>query len=200
MRKSVFVAVLVTPLGTAAPQSPAAAQQAGGPNIPAFEVVSVKANRSNSDAQSMRLLPGGRAVVTNAPLRRVILTAYELFPQQLLGGPDWIDSDRFDIVAQASENLGPSVPGGPPGRAQLMLQRLLAERFGLAVHTETRELPIFELALARADGRLAAGISPATFDCTALFAADVAVRGLRNVWTHLDARCEHADVRTNTLA
>src|SRR5687767_8160108 len=114
MRKLVFVAVL----GVAG--VPAMAQE----NLPAFEVVSVKRNLSNSDRQSMQLLPGGRVEVTNTPLRRLILTAYELFPQQLSGGPGWIDSDRFDIAARSSENLGPSVPGGPPGRAQLMLQRL----------------------------------------------------------------------------
>jgi uncharacterized protein (TIGR03435 family) len=76
--------------------------------LPAFDVVSVKANRSNSENQSMRLLPCGRAVVTNTPLRPVILTTYELVPQQLVGGPGWLDSERFDIVAQPSENLGQS--------------------------------------------------------------------------------------------
>ncbi len=140
-------------------------------SLPAFDVVSIKVNRSGSDRQSMQLLPGGRAVVTNAPLRRVILTAYGLLTQQLLGGPDWLDSERFDIVAQASENLGPSAPGGPPGRAQQKLQRLLAERFKFAAHTGTRELPIYELTMARADGRLGPRMSPAKIDCAALLAA-----------------------------
>lgn len=135
--------------------------------LPAFDVVSVKVNKSGADRQSMQLLPGGRAVVTNAPLRRVILTAYELLPQQLAGGPAWLDSERFDIVAQANENLGPSVPGGPPGRAQQMLQRLLAERFALAVHVEARELPIYELIMARADGRLGPRMSPEKINCAA---------------------------------
>ena len=157
----VLAAVMVLGVGQAVAQE----------NVPSFEVVSVKVNRSGADRQSMQLLPGGRVEVANTPLRRLILTAYELLPQQLSGGPGWIDSDRFDIAARSSENLGPSVPGGPPGRAQLMLQRLLAERFGLAVHTEARELPVYELTPARADGRLGPGISPATFDCPALFAA-----------------------------
>jgi uncharacterized protein (TIGR03435 family) len=133
--------------------------------LPAFEVVSVKRNLSNSDRQSMQLLPGGRAVVTNAPLRRVILTAYGLYPQQLVGAPDWIESERFDIVAQASEHLAPSAPGGPPGRAQLMLQRLLAERFGLVAHSETRELPVYELTMARVDGRLGPRMTASKTDC-----------------------------------
>ncbi len=102
MWKLVFVAML----GVAV--VPAMAQE----DVPAFEVVSVKRNLSNGDRQSMQRLPGGRVEVTNTPLRRLILTAYELFPQQLSGGPTWIDSDRFDIAARSSENLGPSVPAG----------------------------------------------------------------------------------------
>ena len=74
-------------------------------DVPSFEVVSVRINRSGSQSQDMRLLPGGRATVTNAPLRRVILTAYGMLPQQLIGGPAWLETERFDIVAQARENL-----------------------------------------------------------------------------------------------
>lgn len=141
-------------------------------DLPAFDVVSVKANRSNSENQSMRLLPRGRVVATNAPLWRLILTAYDLFPQQLVGGPGWVNSDRFDVVAHASEDLEPSIPGGPPGRLQLMLQRLLAERFNLAMHRETREQPVYELTMARADGRLGPRISASKIDCmSAMIAA-----------------------------
>ena len=172
----VGVAVLSLLALTTLAASPEPAGQLSTPptltDLPAFDVVSVKANRSNSENQSMRLLPGGRAVVTNTPLRRLILTAYELFPQQLFGGPGWVDSDRFDIVAQSSEELGPSIPGGPPGRAQQMLQRLLAERFKLAVHTETREQPVYELTIASTDGRLGPRISPAKIDCMALMIAN----------------------------
>lgn len=139
--------------------------------VPSFEVVSVRINRSNAEGQSMRLQPGGRAVVTNTPLRPLILTAYELLPQQLAGGPPWIDSERFDIVAQANQNLLPSLPGGPPGSAQLALQRLLADRFGLKVHTEKREFDIYALVIARDDRRLGPRMTPAKVDCAALMAA-----------------------------
>jgi uncharacterized protein (TIGR03435 family) len=142
-----------------------------GPPLPTLEVVSVRANRSNAEAQSMRLQPGGRIVITNSPLRPLILTAYGLLPQQLSGGPAWIDSDRFDVLAQASENLPPSPPGGPPGPAQLLMQRLLAERFKLATHFEKRELQIYALVVARDDGRLGPGMVPAKADCMALMAA-----------------------------
>ena len=116
----------------------------------------------------MRLQPGGRIVVTNQPLRRLIIFAYSLQPQQLVGGPSWLDSDRFDILAQAEGNISPTPPGGPPGPAQLMMQRLLAERFGLVVHTEAREMPVYALTVARSDGRLGPRIKPADRDCLAL--------------------------------
>jgi len=161
MRTVVLATVMVLAVASAKAQE----------NLPSLEVVSVKANRSGADRQDMRLLPGGRAVMTNVPLRRVILTAYRLLPQQLIGAPDWLESDRFDITAQASGNLLPAAPGGPAGSAELVLQRLLAERFKLATHIETRELPIYELVLARADGRLGPRLSAAKIDCVALMEA-----------------------------
>lgn len=166
-----FTIAAMTPHGVPAFQTLNRSSDGGPSNLPAFEVVSVRMNRSGAEGQSMRLQPGGRAVITNSPLRPIIELAYALLPQQLAGGPSWLDTDRFDIVAQASENLPGSPPGGPPGKAQLMLQRLLAERFGLVVHTETRELPIYTLSLARDDGRLGPRMSPAKADCVALMAA-----------------------------
>jgi len=153
--------ILATLLATAAP---ALAQT---DNRPAFAVATVKKNTSGDAAAGMRLQPGGRIVVTNQPLRRLMF-AYSVQPQQLTGGPGWLDTDRFDIVAQAEGNLSPTPPGGPPGPAQLMMQRLLAERFGLTVHTEAHEMPVYALTLARGDRRLGPKIKAADRDCLAL--------------------------------
>jgi uncharacterized protein (TIGR03435 family) len=152
-------------LASAVAAAPALAQT---DTRPSFAVATIKKNTTGADAQSMRLQPGGRLVVTNQPLRRLVLFAYSLQPQQLIGGPAWLDSDRFDIVAQADGDLSPTPPGGPPGAPQLMMQRLLAERFGLVVHTESRELPVYALTVARSDGRLGPRIKPAAVDCLAL--------------------------------
>jgi uncharacterized protein (TIGR03435 family) len=135
---------------------------------PAFAVATIKKNTTGDGARGMRLQPGGRLVVLNQPLRQLITFAYGLQPQQLAGGPSWIDTDRFDITAQAEGNISPTPPGGPPGPAQLMMQRLLAERFGLVVHTESRELPVYALTVARRDGQLGPRIKPAATDCLAL--------------------------------
>ena len=157
--------LLVSLLTAAVAVAPAAAQT---DTRPAFAVATIKYNRTGDAARGMRLQPGGRIVVTNQPLRQLIVFAYSLQPQQLAGGPSWIDTDRFDITAQAEGNITPTPPGGPPGPAQLMMQRLLAERFGLVVHTESRELSVYALTVVRRDGQLGPRIKPAVTDCLAL--------------------------------
>jgi uncharacterized protein (TIGR03435 family) len=85
--------------------------------------------------------PGGRFVATNIPLLLFIRTAYRLQDDQIVGGPGWLNSDRFDIVAKA--DAGATVQQLPS-----MMQTLLVDRFKMAVHHETRELPIYALVLA----------------------------------------------------
>jgi uncharacterized protein (TIGR03435 family) len=161
--------LLAALLTTAVAAGPAAATpSAQADSRPAFAVATIKKNTTGDAARGMRLQPGGRIVVTNQPLRQLIVFAYSLQPQQLAGGPSWIDTDRFDVTAQAEGNISPTPPGGPPGPAQLMMQRLLAERFGLVVHTESRELPVYTLTIARRDGQLGPRIKPAATDCLAL--------------------------------
>jgi uncharacterized protein (TIGR03435 family) len=79
-------------------------------------------------------------------------------PPQIDGGPDWMNTDRFDIIAKAE---------GRPTMSQVhaMLRGLLAERFALKLNKVTRELPIYELVLARPDGRLGDRLQPATSEC-----------------------------------
>src|SRR4029453_10196318 len=67
----------------------------------AFEVASVKANRSGDLAQRLQPSPGGRLTVTNVSLRGLVRFAYELQEFQMDGGPGWFATDRFDLVARA---------------------------------------------------------------------------------------------------
>lgn len=114
-----------------------------------FEVASVKPNLSGAQGGSVRLTPGGRLVAQNAPMRMLITAAYDVRDFQLLGGPAWMASERFDIEAKAAGN---------PSQDQIsqMLQALLAERFQLMVHRETRELPIYRLMVAKGGSKLQA--------------------------------------------
>jgi bla regulator protein blaR1 len=125
---------------------------------PAFEAASVKPNKSG-DANSMRNVgAGGRMVFTNNSLRQLITAAYDIQPFQLIGGPSWVGTDRFDVVATAGINA-------PLAQLNLMMRSLLADRFTLVVHLEKRELPIYVLVKARQDGRLGPALKPATIDC-----------------------------------
>jgi uncharacterized protein (TIGR03435 family) len=136
-------------------------------DAPAFDVVSIKENKSGENGQTIRRQPGGRIITSNYPVRALIMDAFGLQPQQLIGEPDWMPSARYDITAQTSADLVPTEPG-TVGQAQLMMQRLLADRFRLAVHTERRELPIYVLTVARSDRRLGPRLRTAALDCQAL--------------------------------
>src|SRR5688572_7320751 len=153
MRAIAILALFVCSV-IASAQSPASSDVA-------FEVASVKPNKSGSGSSSSGTRPGGAFVATNITPKLLILSAYRLRPFQVAGGPGWIDSDRFDIVARPPENA-------PANQAMPMLRSLLADRFKLVTHTETKEQPIYALVPARADGRLGAQLKRSTLDCTAL--------------------------------
>jgi uncharacterized protein (TIGR03435 family) len=74
----------------------------------------------------------------NVTLKQLIVEAYGLQPYQVFGGPGWLDVNEYDVEAKAD---------GPAAREQLarMLQTLLADRFGLSFHRETRELRVYQL-------------------------------------------------------
>ena len=135
----------------------------------AFETASVKPNKSGVEERYIRIDPSGSSLtVVNLQLRELITFAYQIQRFQLEGGPDWIASDRFDILARperAVPSTGAFFDGQDPMR--MMLRTLLADRFKLVMHKETKELPIFELVLARQDGKLGPQLRPAAVDCAA---------------------------------
>ena len=138
---------------------------------PSFEAASVKPNKSGDGRIALFFQPGGRFVATGVTLRMLVGAAYGT-PQplpdfRLVGGPGWIGSDRFDIVAKAEGDPQPG-PQGPPPQMFLMLRTLLKERFQLVVHNESRELPIYALVTARSDKKLGPQMTPAAVDCAAL--------------------------------
>ena len=107
--------------------------------LPAFEVATVKPSGPESPPISIQRLPGGRLVTSNTPLPMLIQWAYQLDEGRLLGVPAGVNSLRFDVVAKSAE------PEPAPGQMQLMMRALLAERFKLVVHRETRELVAYTL-------------------------------------------------------
>lgn len=128
-----------------------------------FEVASIK--RSAPDADGTRWgQPGGRWVMRNMAVSVMIREAYPTPSGELIGAPDWVISERYDVDAKAEGNRT---------REQMrpMLQQLLNDRFKLRLHYETREQPIYALLLARSDGRTPARLVRSTIDCDAIAAA-----------------------------
>ena len=97
---------------------------------PAFTVASLEPSAPEHREMSFRVWPGGSCNVRNHSLTRLISEAYELEVQQVLGGPDWINDDRFDVVATFEPD---SDAATDESRVRRMLQRLLRERFALRV-------------------------------------------------------------------
>jgi uncharacterized protein (TIGR03435 family) len=121
--------------GLASAQAPAAR--------PEFEVASLKPNTSGNGMINIRPPAGGRFTATNARLKMLIGLAYKVQNFEILGGPGWIDSDGYDVTAKAADsNIGIE-------QLRPMLQTLLEDRFKLAVHRETRDVPVYALLPAR---------------------------------------------------
>ena len=131
---------------------------------PSFEVASIRRNMSVRQLSSMNGEPGGRMVVTNHSLLNIIRHVHRLQRYQIAGGPDWVDRDHWDIFAKAASDA-------PFDHLLAMMDSLLADRFKLETHRETREMPVYALVLTRADGRLGPQVKPSTVDCEAIAAA-----------------------------
>jgi uncharacterized protein (TIGR03435 family) len=142
--------------------------------LPKFEAASVKPNTSPDARLRMVTEPGGRYIATNAPLKLLLADAYvgtePLAVQRVVGGPEWVQSARYDINAKAARDFE-RTPGGPSREMLQMVRSLLEDRFKVKVHRETRQLPVYELVVARADGRLGPQLHPSPNDCEAIAAA-----------------------------
>lgn len=134
-----------------------------------FEISSIKLNRSGIGPVAVHAEPGGQFNARNVTVRTLIQIAYRLQPSQIIGGPSWLNADRFDVLAKTDgEAAGEPLMGdgqGQPNHMNRLLQRLLADRFNLVVRTETREMPIYALRVARADGTFGPELRPSTGEC-----------------------------------
>src|SRR5450759_4338978 len=120
---------------------------------PAFEVASIKPAEPQTTGRisvGMHGGPGtpdpGQITYTNVSLKNVLLNAYGVKGYQI-NGPKWLDSERFDIVAKIPK-------GATKETFKLMLQNLLAERFKLTLHHETKELPMYALVVGKGGSKL----------------------------------------------
>jgi uncharacterized protein (TIGR03435 family) len=110
---------------------------------PRFEVASIRPSADPSASSSGSNSGHGRLTMNNVTLKRCIMGAFALGPNQIAGGPDWLDADRFNIEAKSER------PEDGDTALMVMLQTLLADRFKLTFHRETRTISAYVLELAK---------------------------------------------------
>lgn len=118
-----------------------------------FEVASVKpASPEEIQAGVSGIATGrGRATGTDVTLKRCIIGSFHIAPHQIVGGPDWLDSDRFHIEAKAEQ------PTNDDAALDAMLRNLLADRFHLVVHREMRTMTALVLDVGKKGPKLEPG-------------------------------------------
>jgi uncharacterized protein (TIGR03435 family) len=134
---------------------------------PQFEVASVKPSGPVTPSRGtwtdvmnsgLRRLPDG-ITARQETVHSLIINAYGVLPSQIVGGPDWVKSDRFEITAKAGADV-------PVAQIQLMMQSLLEDRFKLVAHREQREMRHQALVLARGANVLGPGLFRMDVACT----------------------------------
>jgi uncharacterized protein (TIGR03435 family) len=133
MRLFPAAAALLVLWSAAALAQARAAQDTGA--LPRFEAASIRPKESG--AIDLRFLPS-RFVATTVTASQLIEQAYQIEPRELVGGPDWVRVERFDVTATAGEEV-------PPDRMRLMLRSLLADRFQLELEREERTGTVYRL-------------------------------------------------------
>jgi uncharacterized protein (TIGR03435 family) len=125
---------------------------------PTFDVASIKPSDPAAKVAINR--SGYHLATTGTSLLFLITWAYDVHPERVYGQPKWLDSVRYDIIANApAQEQAPRRPNEPTA-LQKMTQALLAERFKLAIHRETRELPMYALVVAKDGPKVQIGPAP----------------------------------------
>jgi uncharacterized protein (TIGR03435 family) len=115
---------------------------AGALHAQKFEAASIHPNPGGNEGSVVDFEDSGLLRASNASLKMLIRSAYGVQADQIVGGPKWLDSDRYDIEAKT----GHPIKGADE---EPFLQHLLADRFQLRTHTEKRELTVYRLEVAK---------------------------------------------------
>jgi bla regulator protein BlaR1 len=134
------------------------------PTTPTFEVASIKPNDAGESSYSFSILPSGRFVATNVSLKALMVLAYGIRPDRIVGGPSWIQWAGFDIEAKPEDRDGTPVSND---ESRAMLRALLADRFKLLLRSESRDVRVYSLDLARGDRRPGLQLRPSQATCVA---------------------------------
>src|SRR6185437_8339564 len=116
---------------------------------PEFEVATIKQSDPNRRGWGIGVNRSGMLNTLNTTLADLIKFTYDLHPKQVIGAPAWFDSEKFDVSAK------PDTPGIPTVKQmQVMLRKLLADRFSLAFHQDKKELSAYAITVAKGGAKI----------------------------------------------
>jgi uncharacterized protein (TIGR03435 family) len=152
--------LLVVSTASVRTQTPTLSGAAG----PTFDVVSIKKN-TGALGSNVSERPDGGFTFLNIPVGFLLARAYPpAVPADMVGLPGWAMSERYDVSATSP------LPHPTPEERMAMFQAMLADRLKLTAHMENREQSVYDLVLARRDGRLGPGLTKLDVDCDAQLA------------------------------
>ena len=163
-RRTALVHSAIVAIAVIVAASVARGQDAGAAadrNAPAaatgWEAVSIK---PVSEVPGLGPGPAGADLFSRSfiTLHQLLIYAYELPAYRIVGGSSWVTADHYAVLGKMS---GPA----QPGEMRALVRGLLTDRFGLTFHREKREMPVYDLELARSDRRPGPRLKPATVDC-----------------------------------
>jgi len=141
---------------------------------PAFEVADIQPATPGEIAPGKeRMLPGGRVEIPHATVKELMIGAFRVQSGLIFGGPKWLETDRFDIVAKAPD------PNTPIPTLLLMVRTLLEDRFKLVVHREDRVMPAYTLAVGKDGSRLRPSTAGGRQNCSSQLVDNAGIRVLR---------------------
>ena len=123
-----------------------------------FDVAAIRPNKSGSTNSSIDH-NHGQWRATNVTVKSLLLNAFEILPEQIVGAPGWVDSETFDIDANAEYDASASLAKEAQATRQ-RLQSLLADRFGLEFHRETKQLQTYALIVGKKGPKLTPASNP----------------------------------------
>jgi len=119
------------------------------PAFDAFEVATIKPADLDAQGRYIRMQSVHRFYAKGFTLQALVAAAYSLTPRAISGGPAWTDTDRYDILASTPGDVQPNLD-----EQMAMLRKLLTDRFQLAFHRESKELPVYALTVAKGGPKL----------------------------------------------
>jgi len=124
------------------------------PQPSAFDVATIKPSNTAVGAMGLgKSSPNGISLI-NVTAKALISNAYGIKDDLISGGPGWVKSSEYDVEAKVLSTGGADTPRLNRNQIRPMMQALLADRFKLVVHNETKELPIYELTIAKGGPKL----------------------------------------------